>query len=273
MPAGSGGKQLDAPEDVGQRKLQPDIELTELGVLSAHGIEPHFVNDAFDVEKILGEKRHAPFCIVETGRAGDELPDAPGIPAANSPMPGHKAFALLETQAVPVLLCIAAFAHRVETKDRPVGQVGIETVGPVLLHARPKFRETVGEGRGVRTEILFALKLCGKLLLRGRVLAALGHGQETEHGFEYIGPEGKRDPLFECAGREQIRCEQHETDVRLGCGHCENKQLTRPRAAGFQHKIAQARKCRAFLRVGELMPRAVGDGIEQMQHVPAFAGG
>ena len=62
---------LQPPEQFVERELQADVELAEFAVVGTHRIEAHFVNDRFNLKRVLGEQRDAPLGIVESRRASD----------------------------------------------------------------------------------------------------------------------------------------------------------------------------------------------------------
>src|SRR4029077_4292159 len=56
--------QLQAPEQFVERQLDADVKFAEVSVLGADRVEPHFINDRFDLKRVTREQRHAPFRIV-----------------------------------------------------------------------------------------------------------------------------------------------------------------------------------------------------------------
>ena len=77
------GLQLQAAKQFVERQLNANVKFAEIGVGRAHFIEAHLVNDGFDLEGIVREKRDAPLRVVEPAGAGDELLDLPGILATD----------------------------------------------------------------------------------------------------------------------------------------------------------------------------------------------
>src|SRR4051812_5267496 len=100
--------ELQAAEELVERHAEADEELAELGVLGAHFIEAHFVDDLADVEGVVREEGHAPLGVIEAGGAGDELEDFAVIGAAEPAVAGHEFLALFEGEGVPVLTRNAA---------------------------------------------------------------------------------------------------------------------------------------------------------------------
>src|ERR1041385_3856325 len=62
--SGAGGSKLQSTEQFVERELQTDVEFAELAVVGADRIETHFVNDGFDLERVLREKRDAPLRVI-----------------------------------------------------------------------------------------------------------------------------------------------------------------------------------------------------------------
>ena len=65
--------QLQAAKQFVERELNANVKFAEIGIGRAHFVEAHLVDDGFDLERVVREKSHAPFGIVETGRTGDEI--------------------------------------------------------------------------------------------------------------------------------------------------------------------------------------------------------
>src|SRR6185295_4931818 len=93
------------------------VELAELAVDGAAGVEAHFVDDVAHALQVAGEERYAPFPVVDAGRAGDELKDAAGEAAAGVGVAAHELLPFLEGQREPVAPGLARLAHRIEADD------------------------------------------------------------------------------------------------------------------------------------------------------------
>src|SRR5437879_550230 len=65
-----------APQGLARVEDESDDEGPELGVLGRHRIEAHLVHDVLQRDRVVGQQRDAPFPVVETNRAGDELEHA-----------------------------------------------------------------------------------------------------------------------------------------------------------------------------------------------------
>src|SRR5204863_2104895 len=130
--------QLQAPEQLVERQLNADVKFAEVRVLGADRIEPHLVNDGFDLKRVAREKGHAPFGVVETGRTGDQLFYFAGELAPDTGVSFHELAAFVVRQRVPVALLAAALAHVVKTNHRPIGQRGINAFLPVVLDSFAK---------------------------------------------------------------------------------------------------------------------------------------
>ena len=83
----------DAP---GRRESPPlsrndfaDVKVAELGVLRAHFVEAHVGNQFLEVDRILREKRDAPFPRSQSDRTGNHLLDFSGIAASRQPVSLH----------------------------------------------------------------------------------------------------------------------------------------------------------------------------------------
>src|SRR5262249_24067132 len=81
---------LHAPEQFVERQLNADEKFAEVGVLGADWIEPHFVNDRFDLKRVARETGYAPFGIVETSRTSDQLFHFTGELAPDTGMSFHE---------------------------------------------------------------------------------------------------------------------------------------------------------------------------------------
>src|SRR5438034_7431003 len=130
--------QLQAPEQFVERQLDADIKFAEVRVLGTDWIESHFMNDGFDLKRVAREERHAPFRIVETGRAGDQLFYFAGELAPDTGVSFHQFAAFIIRQRIPVALLAAALAHVIKTYYRPIGQCGINTLLSIMLNSLAK---------------------------------------------------------------------------------------------------------------------------------------
>src|SRR5665213_1444944 len=66
-----------------------DIELAEEGVLGADFVKPHFVDELFEYDRIVGEEVDAPFPVVVANRPGDDLLHEFTVATADEPMLVH----------------------------------------------------------------------------------------------------------------------------------------------------------------------------------------
>src|SRR6185437_7824869 len=66
-------------------------EVPKLGVLRANLVEPHVRDDFLEVERVFREKGYAPFPVVETDGASDDLLNAAGKPSAGEAVGLHQA--------------------------------------------------------------------------------------------------------------------------------------------------------------------------------------
>ena len=208
-----------------ERQLEADEELSEFGVLGAHLVKPHLIDDRFDVRCGLGEEGHKPLVVVEASRTCDELADAARVGAAYSRVAGHEFFTGIEIERIPVLPDCAAFGHRVKADDRPVGEVGLEAVLKVFRHAGAEGLHLLIEGRCAGSELFLGFKRGGVFLVAGRVFAALGHRKPTEGGGENVWPERGREALGKGVGILQIGCDQHEAEIGFWSHDAEEEEL------------------------------------------------
>src|SRR6186713_2761646 len=102
--------QLQAPEQFVQGQLNPDIKFAEVGVLRADRVEPHFVNDGFDLKGVAREKSDAPLRVIEPGRTGNELFYFSGKLAPDAGVAFHQFTSFVVRQRVPVALFGASLA-------------------------------------------------------------------------------------------------------------------------------------------------------------------
>src|SRR5581483_563483 len=105
------------------RTAHPNIELAELRVHRADFIEAHFVDHLLEDQGIVCKKIYAPFPVVETDRAGDDLFHLAGVTAAHQAVLVHLARALLDRQRVPILVLAAAAVHGIEADVTRIGNL------------------------------------------------------------------------------------------------------------------------------------------------------
>src|SRR5438132_7423188 len=103
-------------QEVAGRQEITEVEATEEGVLRRTLVEPHRVDDVFQVGGVAGPEGHAPLPVVDPRRGGDELRDPAGEPHAAAAVLAHQLRADLEGERVPVLVPLAHLAHRVEAE-------------------------------------------------------------------------------------------------------------------------------------------------------------
>src|SRR5262245_40486852 len=111
-----------------RRETKPDEKRPEKTIHSAGFVEAHFVDELSEHQRVVGEKIHAPFPIVEADRTRNYLDDPAGILAPDHAMLAHHPLAFCNRFAVPVLTLAAKLVHRVEAKV------------PSLRNLRPKTR-------------------------------------------------------------------------------------------------------------------------------------
>src|ERR1700685_3223862 len=80
----------DLPVQVAGAQPGCDDEWAELRVARARFVEAHLVDQFFENQRIVGEKVHAPFPVVETDRAGNYLRNLTCITPADHPMLMHQ---------------------------------------------------------------------------------------------------------------------------------------------------------------------------------------
>src|SRR5438034_3528558 len=130
--------ELQAPEQFVERQLDADVKFAEVRVLGTDWIESHFMNDGFDLKRVARKKSHAPFRVVETGRAGDQLFYFAGELAPDSGVSFHQFAAFIIRQRIPVALLAAALGHVVKTNHRPIGQRRINALISIMLNSLAK---------------------------------------------------------------------------------------------------------------------------------------
>src|SRR5690606_8753491 len=103
------------------------IERAELPETGADLVEAHLVDQLLELERVVGEQRHAPFPVVEAHGAGHALGHLPGIPAPGPTVFAHVRGSFVLRQPVPVVAEVPLLVHRVEA-DEPavVGDPGPE---------------------------------------------------------------------------------------------------------------------------------------------------
>src|SRR5688500_18438798 len=73
-------------------------ERPELRELCTHLVEPHFVDELLELERVLREQSDAPLPVVEADGAADHLLDDAEILVADGPVAAHHGAALLHRQ-------------------------------------------------------------------------------------------------------------------------------------------------------------------------------
>src|SRR5262245_34543541 len=129
---------LQPPKQFVEGQLDADVKFAEVRVLGADWIEPHFVNDRFDLECVARKKCHAPFGVIETGGTGDELFHFASELAADIGVTFHQFAAFVIRKRIPVALFAAAFAHIVETNHWPIRQRWVNALLAVMPHSLAK---------------------------------------------------------------------------------------------------------------------------------------
>ena len=137
----SGVSELDSLEQLIERELNPEIEFAEFRKTRTYFVEPHFVDNALNVESVVRKKRNAPFPVVQPGCTGYELPDPTRVLPSYARMAAHQSLTIGKGQSVPVVLVIAPLAHGVKTENWPVCHIRIEPVLQILRHSRAEFDE------------------------------------------------------------------------------------------------------------------------------------
>src|SRR5262245_3230512 len=97
--------------DLRGRKTEIDVERPELAKPRTHLVETHLVNDLLERIDLVGDERHAPFPIIQPGRARDELRDTPGKFPTDAGVTAHELFPRGEIEGIPVVRAAAAFVH------------------------------------------------------------------------------------------------------------------------------------------------------------------
>ena len=261
---------MEAFEEVGDGELEGDVEVAELGVDSGDFVEAHFVDDAFDLEEVVGEEGDAPFVGVEAGGAGDELADFASVFAAGAGVAAHEFAAFVKVERPPVGADVAVFVHGVEADDRPIREVGIEAVVVVLLHVGAPFVEPGGVGVGTDFEIFGAGDASGGVFFFLGVLGPLGHGEVAVGGAEDIGTEAEGELFFEAVGVVEVSGDEHEAEVSFGSEDAEGEELGFGVGADGLEGLGETGEALAFFVLGEGGPEAVVDVIEEVLDEPAF---
>src|SRR5271154_3386235 len=107
--------------EVGGLESDAEVERAELSVRRAGFVEAHLVNEFLGDYRIVGEKIDAPFPIVESDRAGNNLRHFTGEAPPDQAVVVHEALAILERQAIPVVGTVALLVHRIETQVWALG--------------------------------------------------------------------------------------------------------------------------------------------------------
>jgi len=253
------------------RELETGEEVTELSILGTDGIEAHFVNDAFEIDGVMGKESDAPFPVIEARGAGDELEDFAVPSAPDFGVTGHEFFALGEVEGIPILPWGAAtFVHGVEAHHWPSWEDWIEAIFGIFFYALAKGDEFFGMFGGAEWELVFIDQGLGVVGFAGRVFASLGHGEETISGGEEIGAECEGEAFFEGAGFLQIGTEEHESEVSLGGEHGEGEDLRGLGGADFCDESTESGFGLNLLWKIEEGPESVFNFVEEMEDHPSF---
>ena len=109
------------------RNSNSNIKVTEQRIDCADFVKPHFVDQFFEDQRLIGEKIDSPLPIIESDRTGNNLPNVPGISAADKSMFTHLAGPFLDRELVPVLVFTAAPVHRIKACIPVWWNVGVKT--------------------------------------------------------------------------------------------------------------------------------------------------
>ena len=263
--------EVKSGKDFIDRELETGEEVTELSILGTDGIEAHFVNDAFEIDGVMGKESDAPFPVIEARGAGDELEDFAVPSAPDFGVTGHEFFALGEVEGIPILPWGAAtFVHGVEAHHWPSWEDWIEAIFGIFFYALAKGDEFFGMFGGAEWELVFIDQGLGVVGFAGRVFASLGHGEETISGGEEIGAECDGEAFFEGAGFLQIGTEEHESEVSLGGEHGEGEDLRGLGGADFCDESTESGFGLNLLWKIEEGPESVFNFVEEMEDHPSF---
>ena len=122
---------LAVRENLGGRGHVAGIERPELGVAGRGFVEPHAVDDFFEILRVGGPERDAPFPVFDAEADRDELRHAAGERHAARGVLDHQPAALLLGQREPVLADLALLVHRVEAGRAVRRKIGRE---PLAVH-------------------------------------------------------------------------------------------------------------------------------------------
>lgn len=226
-PRKSGGRAIQGTgeKDSGELKplqesrnahLQADVEIAKIGINRRDLVKTHFIDDAFDLEKVVSKQSDAPLVGVESGGAGDELADFPGVFAAGAGMAAHQFTAFFKLEHPPIGTDIAVLVHGVKANDRPIGEVGVEAIVVVLLHVRAPFVEPGRVGFGPDFQVLSAGDAGGGILFFFGVFCPFRHGQVAVGGGQQVGAKAEGQLLFKAIRVMEICRDEHKTQVRFG---------------------------------------------------------
>src|SRR5271154_5655431 len=112
---------LKESAEVGGLESDAEVKRAELRVRGAGFVKAHLVNEFLEHNRIVGEKIDAPFPIVESDRAGNNLRHFTGEAPPDQAVVVHEALAILERQTIPVVGAVALLIHRIETQVWPRG--------------------------------------------------------------------------------------------------------------------------------------------------------
>ena len=113
-----------------------DVEGAELGIFGTGFVEPHAVDDVFEIFRACGPQRNAPFPIVEAEAGGDKLRDAATEGHARPAMFGHHAVAVVKGECEPIGTGEPHFVHGIEARAGPGGEVRRKALHPHFFFAR-----------------------------------------------------------------------------------------------------------------------------------------
>ena len=165
-------KQLLKP---GALQTPPHEKRAEQRIDGAHLVEPHLVNQPLEHQRIVGEQIHAPFPVVETDGAGDDLFHSARIAPADGPVLLHHELAVLERHLIPVLLLAATPVHGVKAQVLGGGNFGKEPRVHGRSLALQRFFNSGVPLRRVRLQTLFRQR--SVRLGSGFVQPQLHHGK------------------------------------------------------------------------------------------------
>src|SRR5215510_5365496 len=116
LPASRRQRSRESCFQVGWLEANAHIECSKQGIQRTGRIKTHFVDELFKDQWIISKQADAPFPVVQTDGATDDLRHFAGVLASDHAVPTHELPTLVHRERIPVVRFTAFLIHRVKTQ-------------------------------------------------------------------------------------------------------------------------------------------------------------